>query len=458
MPENYDGDSLKELPEWIESAKAKGFAKAAKGPLDDRVAQEVAEQLNPLIYVAGEGFLNYKEGHWQNFSESAFDRTSKQLVQPYLKASQQVGPYLQNIRKCAALNLERQGFGDYSSKICLKNGTVDVRTGELLEWSPDHELRYRLDLDFDPEAKCPLYEEQVQTTLCNDEKAIAVFEEYAGLTLIPDMSFQKALYCVGTGGSGKSTLLKLVESMHCPDAVSVTPLDKIDTERYLTDLARKLVCISFDIQTKQSVFGEAFVRITGGDLVATRKLYHEVDGRVKPTVRFLGSMNPDMPTFIASPDALERRLIFLKCGQKVGKPDRQRVEKLLLERPGILNRWIKALQRLLERGEFDLPENSTMEVQEYVNTQDPVQVYVREQLVLDSTGNTTANEVLIEYNAWADAANERKLSANVLGRKLKAAGVKMEYGSITLPNGDRKSVRMYKVRFRHQSPLQKADY
>jgi hypothetical protein len=203
LPENYNGNSLEELPGWIKSAQAKGYSKA-KGPLDDNIAELVAEELKPMVYVAGEGFLRYKEGHWQKFSDNQFDRLSKTLLQSYLKPHQQVGPYLLNIRKCAALNLEKEGFGDYSSMICLKNGTVDVRTGKLLEWSPDHQLRYQLPLEFDPEAKCPLYEEQVNSTLCGDEKAIAAFEEYAGLTLIPDLTFQKALYFVGTGGSGNA--------------------------------------------------------------------------------------------------------------------------------------------------------------------------------------------------------------------------------------------------------------
>jgi hypothetical protein len=76
-------------------------------------------------------------------------------------------------------------------------------------------------------------------------------------------------FCLNLGNDAPRTAL----AMHDPAAISVTPLDKIDSERYLTDLARKLVCISFDVQTKQKILGEAFIRITGGDPGATRSLY-----------------------------------------------------------------------------------------------------------------------------------------------------------------------------------------
>ena len=133
-------------------------------------------------------------------------------------------------------------------------------------------------IEYDVNATCPTYEDQVEHTLLGSDAAIGLFDEFAALTLVPDMRFQKALYLIGSAGGGKSTLLRTVETMHDPNAVSATPLDKLDQERYLTNAARKLVCISFDVQTNRKIFGEAFVRITGGDPVVTRKLYQEAEG------------------------------------------------------------------------------------------------------------------------------------------------------------------------------------
>lgn len=446
LPSGYEGNLRDELPEMIASAREKRLGRVAGQalPLDDRVALEVIAELAPVVFVPGDGFLKYGDGHWRKVSDWELRRIARQAVRPHLKSGQQLAAVLNNVIRCAELEVYRESFGEYSPLICCQNGTIDVRTGELLAFSPDHELRYQLDIDFDPKAACPTYEDQLWNTFVGDEKAMNTFEEFAALTLIPEMGFQKALYLVGTAGSGKSTLLKIVEALHNPEAVSVTPLDKIDNERYLTDLARKLVCISFDIQTNRKVFGEAFIRITGGDLVATRKLYAEVEGRVLPTVRFMGSMNPDMPRSIASPDALSRRLLMLECGPKVIKPDPGRIEKILAERPGILVKWVAAARRLLERQRFDPPESSFQIVDEYVNTQDPVQIFVQESLDRDVHGCLPVNEILIGYNEWADVANERPLSANVLGRKLRAYGFDGDFASVNF-GGERKTIRVIRA-------------
>ncbi len=451
LPDDYNGNSLAELPGWIASARAKGFSRAVTTAIDDAVADHVARELDPLIFVPPDEFLQYQNGYWRKISQNDFDRSAKKHLQPYLGSKSQVAPMLKHVGRCAVLNLEREDFGKQASKICVLNGTVDVLTGELLPWSPEHELRYQLDIQFDPEATCPTYEQQLAETLRGDEKAMATFEEFAGLTLTADMSFQKALYFVGSAGSGKSTLLRLVQAMHSPQAVSVTPLDRLDQERYLTDVVGKLVCITFDVHTRQNVFGEAFIRITGGDPVVVRKLYQEVDGMVQPTVRFMGSMNEDMPASISAADALARRLIILRGGEKVQQVDRHRFTRLMAERSGILNRWLAAVKRLLERGEFDIPEQSKIDVEEYVYTQDPVQTFVRERLVHDNNAVTPVSELYTEYVTWAEACHERVVTLTTFGKKLKATGLVQKFASVAV-GGKTTTIRAYPVKV--VNPLQ----
>ncbi len=274
LPADYSGNSLDELSGWIVSAREKLTAPSDRRPLDEEVALSVASALDPVAFIPGEGFRRYLDGHWPLVTDREVDRQSKALLSPRLKAHQQLSSYLSNVRRCLELNAERTDFGRSSGGflIGLRNGTYDVKRGALVPHAPAHELRYQLDFDFDERAACPTYEDQLAQTFKGSKQAMDLFDEFAGLTLVPDMRFQKALYLIGAAGSGKSTLLRVLESLHDPAAVSVTPLDRIDSERYLTDLATKLVCISFDIQTVKSIFGEGFMRITGGDAVSIRKL------------------------------------------------------------------------------------------------------------------------------------------------------------------------------------------
>jgi P4 family phage/plasmid primase-like protien len=447
LTEDYSGNTLDELPEMIRSAREKGFTSGGELPRDEAVALEVVEELKPLVFLEGAGFLQYRAGHWPHVPDNTVDRTAKDFLRSLVGPKGQVVPYLKNVRRCLSLNAEQEDFGLGTGLICVENGTVDVQSGELLPHAPEHQLRFKLGIAYDPDATCPVYDAHIRQTLRDDAEAVALFDEFAGLTLVPDLRYQKALYLIGPGGSGKSTLLAMLEAMHDPRAVSVTPLDKIEDERYRADLAKKLVVMSSDIQTQRRVFGETFIRITGGDAVAIRKLYAEVDGFVRPTARFVGSMNLDMPPYIGAPDALERRLIFLPTGGKVAQPDPQRRERLLAERPGILARWIKAYRRLNERGHFQIPQASLDEVTAYLHAHQPFDVFFGEELIADPKADTPVAAVGKAFNDWAEKHGERPLTTNVVGLKLRRLGVQGGYGK-RRESGINLTVRTVGVQFR----------
>lgn len=422
LPEDYSGNSLQEIQGWIDSARAKGFdtPEVTRLPIDEAVARAVEQDLKPLVFVEADGFLRYRDGIWHSVPDTRIDQITKtHLLEGGVRG--QVSHHLNPARRCLMLNTLREGFGEKKGLICCRNGTLDVLTGDLVPHSPDHELRFQLNVDYDPNAKCPTYDEHVRQVLGGDEKAVVLFDEFAAVTLVPEMRFQKALYLVGEGGSGKSTLLRSVEMMHDPEAVSVTPIDKLDEERHKTDVARKLVCISFDVQTNKRIFGETFMRVTGGDLVTTRRLYQEVEGRVKPTVRFMGSFNPDMPKFIATPDALKRRLLLVPCGARVANPDPERFDKIQAEKAGILARYARALQRLTERGRFDIPLAVQREVDEYVSFTDAFDIYASERLC-ESKAGTPVAEIAQDFANWADDHGEQRLPTERVGRKLRRLG------------------------------------
>ena len=448
LPEGYSGNTLDELAEMIRSARAKGLVSGGgEMPRDEAVALEVADELKPLAFLEGAGFLQYSAGHWPRVPDNAIDRAAKGFLRPLVGAKSQVTPYFKNVRRCLSLNVEQEDFGISTGLICVENGTVDIRTGELLPHAPEHQLRFKLGIAYDPNATCPVYDAHIRQTLRDDEEAVVLFDEFAGLTLVPDMRYQKALYLIGPGGSGKSTLLAMLEAMHDPRAISVTPLDKIEDERYRTDLAKKWMVLSSDIQTQKKVFGETFIRITGGDAVAIRKLYAEVEGFVRPTARFIGSMNLDMPPYIGAPDALERRLIFLPTGGKVAQPDPLRRDKLLAERPGILARWIRAYRRLDERGHFQIPQTSLDEVTAYLHAHQPFDVFFGEELIVAPGADTPVAAVGKAFNDWAEKHGERPLTTNVVGLKLRRLGVKGDFGK-RREGGVEVTVRTVGVRFR----------
>jgi P4 family phage/plasmid primase-like protien len=428
---NYAGNSIDELPGMIDDAFKHGFHNASKARADDaRVAHMIIADEQQIISTGPKDFLKYSEGIWFPLDYTMLENKTIKYIDSELADCDVVAPMIKHVLKCLHLFTYQSKFGDkYLPLVCCRNGTVNILTGELNSHAPEHYLRYKVDIDYIEDATCEHYDSHVRRTFMEDEKAIALWDEFCGYSFVASNKFQKALYLLGEGGSGKSTLFSVLASLHDPAAVSYTPLTKIDNERHITDIADKLLCISSDIQPKDNAraYGEAFVRITGSDPVTTRRLYQEVKGNVKATVRFTGSMNRMPPKFISAPDALKRRLIFLPCGSKIHQPDPDFGEKLMAERAGILTRWIKAYQRLEARGHFDIPESSLKLVDEYLGSQHPVQMFMEEKLIVDPNADTPISKIYACFREWVEKNGEMKIGKSEFGRKLQEFGLKQRF-------------------------------
>ena len=59
----------------------------------------------------------------------------------------------------------------------LKNTRIDIRTGELLDFTPDEFETNRLPVNYNPNAYSEDLEKMLRKVFCNDEKVIELFEE-----------------------------------------------------------------------------------------------------------------------------------------------------------------------------------------------------------------------------------------------------------------------------------------
>ncbi len=102
------------------------------------------------------------------------------------------------------------------------------------------------------------------------------------------------------------------------------------------------------------------------------------------TTRILAFGN-GVPKFQDRTDAMPRRLRIIPCNVRIkGKPDRQLVQKLVAEAPGILNEVVRAAIRLAERGgEFAVPQVCRDAEREYWLENDPVRLFLEQYTVLN---------------------------------------------------------------------------
>ena len=424
-------DLQKEVEEWVESARAKGFDLGAEGPAkvptERRMANYLVESLGGRDRViALDGVIRfYKDGHWPVLDTTEAKRMifeADRCVKN--REAKEALAVIQAV-------LDREDFGvtlgvepkddPKRQRICLKNGTLDLLSGELLPHAPEHELLHQLDIAWDDDAKCPLYDGVVSQTFAHSPRAVALWDEFCALTLVADTSFQKMLFLQGPGRNGKGTLSRVLIEMHAPSAVGSVGITDLNDERKRTSLVGKLVNISGEQSHLNKVSDTYLKKITGGDPVDVRKLYGETRNNVTLNVRFVELVN-EMPSTSDVGDALRRRLIILRTPVKVEHPDLELGKKLRAERAGVLRRWVAALARLYARGRFDPPGSSTGDIDEYLLESNPVALWAEERVVVNGA-YTPASDLYGDFAEWARASGYKHPPTKVMfGRRLSQLG------------------------------------
>lgn len=453
----------RQINEWITSAKAKGlgesYGKAKRTP-PERLMAEWA--LATLGGIDGAKTINgtlrtYKNGHWPEVnipallrSMYAFDST---LRRSEADNALEILMTLTEIREFGR-TLELEPRDDPKrQRICLLNGTLNLRTSEMEEWSPDHELLHKIEVAWDDTAECPLYNRVVSYAFNNDEISIETWDEFAALTLVDDMTFQRVLFLRGPGGNGKGTLARVLRNLHSPAAIGSVAITDLNDERKRTSLVGKLVNISGEQSRFNTVADTYLKKITGGDPVDVRRLYGETQNNVMLSVRFIELVN-EMPATNDATQALRRRLLLLDCPNKILNPDPDIDRKLLAEKPGILRRFVMALRRLYHRGTFQISDFAQNEIDAYLVENDPVAYWLAERIdpVENFALGSPSNELWADFKSWsADMGYQRLIPEVLWGRKLTYYG----YPSVPrrLPGGRSVRVRNLAIKPGLEGPI-----
>jgi P4 family phage/plasmid primase-like protien len=368
-PEGWDWDVFRDrLSGMVADARRKGFDNRPKKP-NSKSERRVAMTDIFISQLGGTDCLwrdvnmlrKYDSGHWPQLPMEKLQYDAVHLDPSWIESGD-----AEVIIRTALMRTpsrDRRAPGS-RPRICLTNGTLDVRTGELTEWHPDHLLTSQLMYEWDPSATCPDYDHFLQMTFGQNpdgspkkdediETDCALFNEFLGLTLIEDLTFEKMLVVRGPTNSGKSTLARVFSLIHDPRAMSATPLHKISDDRHLASLVGKLVAVSGEIPVNHYVQEETLKSLISGDALPVRRLYEEVQENVTLQARFFVACNAIFKVRDSS-GAVERRTIILDTRPTVPVPMRDRglFARIALEAPGILVRAVEGLQRLLNRGYF----------------------------------------------------------------------------------------------------------
>lgn len=431
----------------IGDARRKGFAdhkpRNAKGDRRVAVTDSLIEKLGGLdqLWRDVNMLRQYSEGCWPQVPDRSLEHTAINLDASWMMAAD-----AEAVARTAIMRAPERWPSRSEPKICLKNGTLHVLSGQLLEWNAGDLLTAQLPFNYDETALCPTYDAFVAATFESDmhgkvrsteemDAHVAAFNEFMGLTLIDDVSFERMLVVQGPPLTGKSTLMNVVRLIHDPRAISTVSVHQIAQERYITTMVGKLVNISGEVPAGALVEEQLLKSIISGDGVTVRKLYEEVNDDVRITARVLTACN-ELFRVRDSSGAVERRLLILQTRKSLPEhlKDRGLMDKLRAETPGIFNRAVAALRRLKARGYFVAPEDAKRMTIQFTEESNHVVVWIKERShegqrmddheyeMPDKLAPMLSADLYSDYVEWVQNNGFKQMSSVTWGTRLTAMG------------------------------------
>jgi P4 family phage/plasmid primase-like protien len=299
------------------------------------------------------------------------------------------------------------------------NGLLHVKTRTLSPHSADFLSPVQLPLNFDPDARCPMWDKFIAEVFPGDSEAIAW--EIPAWLMTPDTSIQKAVLLTGDGANGKSTYLRAVLAFLGRPNVAALSLHRLENDRFsVARLLGKLANICPDLPSGDLSSTSIFKAITGGDaLLAERKF--EESFEFIPYSRLIFSANHPPKSQDAS-SAFFRRWIVVPFERtfRAGDPgtiSRDRLDSMLsdpAELSGVLNKAIEAIAAIRSRG-LNESESMRRATDEFRQTTDPLAVWLDRTTGLEPEALIPSDQLWRDYNRDCIAKGRPTVSKTALG-------------------------------------------
>jgi putative DNA primase/helicase len=300
---------------------------------------------------------------------------------------------------------------------CL-NGTIDLKTGELLQHDPENLCTKVAPVIYDPEAKCPKFKAFLREIFRDNGDLINFVQRVIGYSLTGINTEQVIFILYGLGANGKTTFLEAIRVAlgdYAKSADSSLLLTR-SSDVVRNDVAR-LSGARF-VSTSETEAGrhlaEVLVKqLTGGDKVTARFLYSEFfefDARFKV---FLSTNHK--PVIRGTDNAIWRRIRLIPFEVTIPEEeqDKDLQGKLRSELPGILAWAVRGCLRYQEYG-LGQPEKVSAATQAYREEMDVLGGFLKDRCIMDKDARVPNSKLYPAYKEWCESTGEKPLTQQKL--------------------------------------------
>lgn len=314
--------------------------------------------------------------------------------------------------------------GEEVYDICVENGILNLKTGELKDHTPNEHFCTKILIKFDKTANCDKIEKFLKEITADgnkefDEKKYNHIIEIIGWCLrVNEYKPQKCVVFIGDGSNGKSVLLSLIKKLLGIRNVCSISIHQMQDDRFARfGLFGMMANIYADLEHKAIEDTGLFNMLTGDDTVDAERKFKEEVVKFHNRAKMLFSCNifPRLLNKTTDTVATYRRLdrtdFLHKFLPETGNCNPNLLDEISTpdQLSGLLNLAIKGAQQLILKGSFRDELTIEENRRAILSISDVVQLFA-EEAIIEKTGETlTRKEMYLLFRAYCGVTRTRFL-------------------------------------------------
>ncbi|MBI2824405.1 MAG: hypothetical protein HYX69_06945 [Planctomycetia bacterium] len=374
--------------------------------------------------------------HWQTIAEHPDPKAGVEMAR-FAKASgsaRGVRDALFLARSEPGLAVLPERLDSDPWKFNCSNGTINLRTGELLTHEPTDLITKLAPVEYPTDAadESTLFKAVLQKILAGDHRLICFVKRLFGSALCGEVVEHVLPILWGAGSNGKTIVTETLLDVFGEYAGKVSsdlllerrgdrhPVEKADLH------GRRLVIAAESDEGRK--LSEALIKeLTGGETIQARRMRENFwTFRPQHTLFLITNHRPRVH---GVDHALWRRLMLIPFVVRFWDPDRgehgheelqadkQLKAKLAAERPGIL-RWLVNGCLEWQRDGLGEPDTVRLATGEYRASEDTLAAFLADSCIIDRQFTCKASDLRRTYEGWCKDMGERPISGRRFGEYL----------------------------------------
>ena len=311
------------------------------------------------------------------------------------------------------------------------NGTLDLRSGQLLPHRREDLITKLAPVEYDPDATCPRWTALVEYIMGGKAALVSFLKRAVGYCLTGVTSERCLFILYGLGKNGKTVFLEGLRMVFGDDYAARTPAQTLlvkSRDAIPNDVARlrgiRFVTASETDDGKK--LAEAVVKeLTGGDRLVARFMRAEFF-EFSPKFKIFLATN-HKPDISGTDDAVWDRIKLVPFTVRIPDDMQRPMDDLLAEfreeLPGILNWAVEGCLEWQQQG-LGSPDEVTRATAEYRQEQDLLGEFLHSMCVEVPKVREQASVIYRAYRNWAEQNGELPRTQKHFGTRLRERGFK----------------------------------